>query len=162
VYIKPAHLKETGLKIQILIQEGYRKGIARKYRCSPSAVGFTLQKYRRTNSLEDKPRSGRLRVSSARNDRILQGKPPNDITGASAAVIKPNWCPVFHLRCTWLTFRSYTYKAVKKTLINERQRLAQRLWAQAHKNWTARNWKKILWSDESRSLCHSCTLLCIQ
>ena len=42
-----------------------------------------------------------------------------------------------------------SYKAVKKPLINERQRLARRRWAQAHKNWTARNWKKILWSDES-------------
>ena len=36
-----------------------------------------------------------------------------------------------------------------KPLINERQRLARRHWAQAHKNWTVRNWKKMLWSDES-------------
>ena len=57
---------------QIISQEGYScRQIARKCRCSPSAVGYTLQKYRQTNSLEDKPRSGRPRVSSARNDRIL-------------------------------------------------------------------------------------------
>uniref|UniRef100_A0A3P8T4D7 Uncharacterized protein n=1 Tax=Amphiprion percula TaxID=161767 RepID=A0A3P8T4D7_AMPPE len=43
----------------------------RKCRCSPSAVEYTLQKYRLTNSYKDKPGSGRPRVSSARNDRIL-------------------------------------------------------------------------------------------
>uniref|UniRef100_A0A4W6ESG7 Tc1-like transposase DDE domain-containing protein n=1 Tax=Lates calcarifer TaxID=8187 RepID=A0A4W6ESG7_LATCA len=65
----------------------------------------------------------------------------NDITGASAAVIKPNWCPSVP--------PALSYKVVKKPLINERQRLAQCCWVQAHKNWTARNWKKILGSDES-------------
>ena len=42
-----------------------------------------------------------------------------------------------------------SYKAVKKPLINERRRLARRHRAQAHRNWTARDRKKILWSDES-------------
>uniref|UniRef100_A0A4W6D530 Tc1-like transposase DDE domain-containing protein n=1 Tax=Lates calcarifer TaxID=8187 RepID=A0A4W6D530_LATCA len=93
---------------------------SQEMQCSPSAVGYTLQKYRRTNSLEDKPRSGCPRVSSARNDRIL------------ICMCREN------LRMT-----------SQEPLINERQRLAWHRWAQAHKNWTARNWKKILWSDES-------------
>uniref|UniRef100_A0A4W6EPE3 Transposase Tc1-like domain-containing protein n=1 Tax=Lates calcarifer TaxID=8187 RepID=A0A4W6EPE3_LATCA len=87
--------------------------IARKCRCSPSAVGYTLQKYRRTNSLEDKPRSGRPRVSSAGNDRIL----------------------ICMCRCSTRTVRGQlldrglrSYKVVKKPLINERQRLAQCCW----------------------------------
>uniref|UniRef100_A0AAQ5YTM7 Transposase Tc1-like domain-containing protein n=1 Tax=Amphiprion ocellaris TaxID=80972 RepID=A0AAQ5YTM7_AMPOC len=45
-----------------------------------------------------------------------------------------------------------TCTAVRKPLINTRQRLARRRWAQAHKNRTARNWKKILWSDESNGV----------
>uniref|UniRef100_A0A3Q1GB95 Transposase Tc1-like domain-containing protein n=1 Tax=Acanthochromis polyacanthus TaxID=80966 RepID=A0A3Q1GB95_9TELE len=86
----------------------------------------------RTNSLEDKPRSGRPMVSS--------GKPLNDITGAS--------CSTSTVREQLLDHGFRSYKANKKPLINERQRLTQRCWA--HKNWTARNWKKILWSDEVR------------
>uniref|UniRef100_A0A3Q1G5V1 Uncharacterized protein n=1 Tax=Acanthochromis polyacanthus TaxID=80966 RepID=A0A3Q1G5V1_9TELE len=46
---------------------GDRKAFSpNQYKCSPSAVGFILQKYRPTNSLEDKPRSGRPRQENHR------------------------------------------------------------------------------------------------
>uniref|UniRef100_A0A4W6DQP0 Tc1-like transposase DDE domain-containing protein n=1 Tax=Lates calcarifer TaxID=8187 RepID=A0A4W6DQP0_LATCA len=109
----------------------------RKCRCSPSTVGYTLQKYRLPNSWEDKPRSGRPRVSSARNDCILIRMSRENRQCSTRTV------------CGLLDRGLSSYKAVKKPLINERQRLARCCWAQPHKNWTARNWKKILWSDES-------------
>ena len=148
--------QETRLKIQILSQEGYScRQIARKCRCSPSAVGYTLQKYRRTNSLEDKPRSGRPRVSSARNDRILI-RMCRENRRMTSQELQQQWSNQTGVQCSTRAVRGRlldhglrSYKAVKKPLINERQRLARRRWAQAHKNWTARNWKKILWSDES-------------
>uniref|UniRef100_A0A3P8S083 Transposase Tc1-like domain-containing protein n=1 Tax=Amphiprion percula TaxID=161767 RepID=A0A3P8S083_AMPPE len=83
--------------------------IVRKCRCSPSTVGYTLQKYRQTHSLEEKPRSERPRVSSE-----LQQQWSNQ-TGVQYHCLR-------------------SYKAVKKPLINDRQSLAQRCWAQAHKN----------------------------
>uniref|UniRef100_A0A4W6FNJ6 Transposase Tc1-like domain-containing protein n=1 Tax=Lates calcarifer TaxID=8187 RepID=A0A4W6FNJ6_LATCA len=134
-----------------LSQEGYSCcQIARKCRCSPSAVGYTLQKYRRTNSLEDKPRSGRPRVSSARNDHILihMCRENHQMTSQE---LQQQWSNQTGVQCSTCTVCGplldhglRSYKAVKKPLINERQRLARRHWAQAQKNWTARNWKKIL------------------
>uniref|UniRef100_A0A4W6G8Q0 Transposase Tc1-like domain-containing protein n=1 Tax=Lates calcarifer TaxID=8187 RepID=A0A4W6G8Q0_LATCA len=152
-------MQETCLKIQILSQEGYScHQIARKCRCSPSAVGYTLQKYKRTNSLEDKPRSGRPRVSSARNDHILIHMCRENLPMTSQE-LQQQWSNQIGVQCSTRTVCGRlldhglrSYKAAKKPLINERQRLARRRWAQAHKNWTnwtARNWKKIWWSDES-------------
>uniref|UniRef100_A0A4W6CU69 Transposase Tc1-like domain-containing protein n=1 Tax=Lates calcarifer TaxID=8187 RepID=A0A4W6CU69_LATCA len=149
--------QETHLKIQILSQEGYSCcQIARKCRCSPSTVGYTLQKNRRTDSTDDKPRSGRPRVSSARNDRILIHMCRENHRMASQE-LQQQWSNQTGVQCSTCTVCGRlldhglrSYKAVKKPLINERQRLARCCWAQAHKNWTARNWKKILSSDESR------------
>uniref|UniRef100_A0A3Q1G9Q0 Transposase Tc1-like domain-containing protein n=1 Tax=Acanthochromis polyacanthus TaxID=80966 RepID=A0A3Q1G9Q0_9TELE len=76
-----------------------------KCRCSPSAVGYTLRKYRWTNRLEEKPRSGHPRVSQARNDRIL--------------------IRMWRENCKLTSRELQSYKAVKKPLINERQKLAQ-------------------------------------
>uniref|UniRef100_A0A4W6DY73 Transposase Tc1-like domain-containing protein n=1 Tax=Lates calcarifer TaxID=8187 RepID=A0A4W6DY73_LATCA len=151
--------QETHLKIQILSQEGYSCcQIARKCRCSPSAVGYTLQKYRQANSLEDKPRSGRPRVSSARNDRILI-RMCRENRRMTSQELQQQWSNQTCVQCSTHTVCGRlldhglrSYKAVKKPLINERQRLAQCRWAQAYKNWTARKWKKILWSDESSLL----------
>uniref|UniRef100_A0A668ANT3 Transposase Tc1-like domain-containing protein n=1 Tax=Myripristis murdjan TaxID=586833 RepID=A0A668ANT3_9TELE len=107
---------------------------------NPSAVGYTLQKYRQTNSLEDKPRSGRPRVSSARNDRILIRMCRQNCRMTSQE-LQQQWSNQTGVQCSTRTVRGQlldhglrSYKAIKRPLINERQRLARRLWAQAHKN----------------------------
>uniref|UniRef100_A0A667XXQ9 Transposase Tc1-like domain-containing protein n=1 Tax=Myripristis murdjan TaxID=586833 RepID=A0A667XXQ9_9TELE len=131
-------------------KSGHWLAVRLKCRCSPSAVGSTLQKYRRTNSLEDKPRSGRPRVSSARNNCIVICMCRQNRRMTSQE-LQQQWSNQTGVQCSTHTVHGRlldhglrSYKAIKKPLINERQRLARRRWAQAHKNWTARNWKKIL------------------
>uniref|UniRef100_A0A3P8TEE8 Transposase Tc1-like domain-containing protein n=1 Tax=Amphiprion percula TaxID=161767 RepID=A0A3P8TEE8_AMPPE len=70
--------------------------------------------------------------------------------------LQQQWSNQTGVQCSTCTVRDQllnhglrSYKVVKKPLINVRQRSAQRCWAQAHKNLAARNWKKILWSDQS-------------
>jgi transposase len=40
-------------------------------------------------------------------------------------------------------------KALKKPFLTKPQRKARLRWAKAHKDWTAEQWSKVLWSDES-------------
>ena len=38
---------------------------------------------------------------------------------------------------------------VKKPFLTEAQKERRLRWAQTHKTWTKRRWRKVLWSDES-------------
>ncbi|GJQ88208.1 hypothetical protein Trydic_g13200 [Trypoxylus dichotomus] len=40
--------------------------------------------------------------------------------------------------------------AVRKPLLRKQNKQKRYDWAQAHKNWTIENWKKVLWSHESK------------
>uniref|UniRef100_A0A3B5APN1 Transposase Tc1-like domain-containing protein n=1 Tax=Stegastes partitus TaxID=144197 RepID=A0A3B5APN1_9TELE len=122
--------QETHLKIQILSQEGYSC-----HRCGPSAVGYTLQKYRQTNSFEDKPRSGHPRVSSARNDQMLIHM-CRENRRLTSQELQQQWSNQTSVQCSTRTVCGRlldhglrSYKAVKKPLSNERQRLARHRWA---------------------------------
>uniref|UniRef100_A0A3P8U370 Transposase Tc1-like domain-containing protein n=1 Tax=Amphiprion percula TaxID=161767 RepID=A0A3P8U370_AMPPE len=93
--------------------------------------GYT-QKYRQTNSLEDIPSSGRLRVSSARTDRIPIGmcrenhRMTSQELQQQCSIQTGGQCSTRTVRGKLLYHGLRSYKAVKKPLINERQRLARR------------------------------------
>ena len=54
------------------------------------------------------------------------------------------------IRRTITDIRGYnSYWAVKKPYISERNRQKRLLWCQDKINWTAEQWRKVLWTDES-------------
>ena len=64
---------EERVNIQVLRDEGYSiAAIADKMKCSHTvSVSKTLFKSKETGTLKDRMRSGRPRISSSREDRVL-------------------------------------------------------------------------------------------
>ena len=44
----------------------------------------------------------------------------------------------------------YSYSAAKKPFKSEKNRKARLEFAKAHRNWTVEQWRRIVWSDESK------------
>lgn len=64
--------QEKRAQIYALHQAGFSvRNIARRVNCGKSAVQTAIQRYEESGSNRDRPRSGRPRVSSARDDAYL-------------------------------------------------------------------------------------------
>lgn len=126
--------------------------------CSVSCVKKTLDRYRETSSLEDRPRSGRPRGMTSKDQRyvLLMAKRNRFKT-----------LPVLHEEyncgrkikeqvCETVVRNSLTKNALngrvaaKKPLLrsaNIKKRLA---FAKAHVDWSEKQWSRVLFTDESK------------
>ncbi|CAH1966413.1 unnamed protein product [Acanthoscelides obtectus] len=63
---------EKRAKIQVLHEQGKSQvDIAKTVKCSRRCVQYTIQRFSQTSSHKDRPRSGRKRITTDREDRIL-------------------------------------------------------------------------------------------
>lgn len=133
-----------------------KKDIAKKYALSISTVSRTISRYKNTGSNDDKPRSGRPRVSSIRQDRaILREIKKNPCLTATQLV--ENLFVVSSKRVSVCTVRRRLYEknfhgrrprkvpGLSKKNIKKRYKFALE-----HKNKDLDYWKSIIWSDEAR------------
>lgn len=140
-------LKNVGLS--------YRE-IAKKVKVSVSTVFFTVKRHSETGGNSDRKRSGRpkattesedkfLRVNSLR-DRRLTGQQlqaqlnSGHSTQVSVSTVKRR------LRAAGLTGRV----AARKPLLRRQNKTKRLAWAMKHRHWTTEDWKKVLWTDESK------------
>lgn len=139
----------------VLHKEGYSyRDIARKLGggATPAAVWKVCKKFAVTNSVKDKPRCGRKRVSSKRDDRNL-----------IRMAMKNRCLTLIRLARQWTVptskhtvrrrLREFGLRARtprKKPLLNVKQRRQRMEWAKRHRHWTGEEWNKVLWSDESK------------
>lgn len=133
-----------------------KKTIAEKYSLSISTICKTISRYESTGSNDDKPRSGRPKVTSARQDAMMvrEIKKNSRITAAnlSQMVAEVSSIPVspstirrrlhekdFHGR------RPRKVPGLSKKNIQKRY-----LFALEHKNHDTQYWNSVIWSDESK------------
>lgn len=143
-------------QIQVLHQEGYScRQIARRLRCSYSGIAYCLQRQRRVQGFGEAGRSGRPKVSTPREDRSLIRISMAD-RRKGAATLKQDWQQSTGVACSTRTVRRRLLSnglksciARRKPLVTPVQQQRRRQWAQTHRNWTQRQWNKVLWSDES-------------
>jgi hypothetical protein len=111
--------------------------------------------------MDRKPRSGRPRLSSVREDRILERickrnrfSNSTDLsvawegsTGvkASASIVRRRLCSL-GLKAS---------RPVKKPLLTRVMKKKRLQWARNHSEWTREDWRKVLFTDESRFCLHS-------
>ena len=115
-----------------------------------------VQRYRQTGSVEDRPRAGRPRKTTPREDRNLSRQ----------ARLKP-FSSADQLRRLWSiggrvsvrtvirrlhSFRLRARRPIKRPELTLRHRKTRLQWARNHRRWTLRSWRRIHWSDESRFL----------
>ena len=145
------------MKIVILREEGYSmEAIGSRMKCSHSAVSKTLKRVRESGSVNDRPRSGRPRLSSARENRELVRISLRD-RRLTSTQLKREWSETSQVSGSSRTVRRrlddaglYGRVARKKPLLTDRHKLIRLNWAKEHKNWSVHDWNMVIWSDESK------------
>lgn len=123
---------------------------------SRGAVQKAISIYRSTGDYKSRPRSGRPRATTDRDDRVLVRMSLND-RRLTAPDIRKTLSIDHGVDVTTRTVRNrlmdaglYGRVARHKPLISEKNRVARLAWAREHLNWSEYQWESILWSDESK------------
>lgn len=130
--------------------------VARRMGCSPPTILNLRRRYLATQSVSDRPRPGRERVTSAATDRhiVLQHLRDRFRTAVQTAAETPGRRqPRISSNTVRRRLRAANLSARKAkvgmvlTPIRRRNRL---LWARRHFQWTQAHWRSVLFTDESR------------
>ncbi len=118
------------------------------------AVQNILTKKEETGSVRDKPRSGRPKQTSSREDRLLVRLSLNN-RRASSKQLKRELQDASGCSVSTRTVRRRLLHAglkgciaAKKPMLTAKHRSAHFSWAKERRFWQQSQWAKILWSDE--------------
>nr|CDJ98528.1 Transposase domain containing protein [Haemonchus contortus] len=112
------------------------------------------KKYKDTGSVEVEKHPGAARTTSRPVDRNIVRLARNDPRLVLREISTPEG-PNPSLSTVQRRLREaglFGRRLAKKPLIYAKDRKARLDWAQAHKSWTVRQWRKVIWSDESKFL----------
>ena len=132
------------------------KAIGRQMGYHYTVVSRLMRKHTQTNNVKDLPRSGRLRVTSARDDRALQ-RLVRRMSFATNPVLKQHWLPNRRLSTRRVRNRLKSAglksrRVIKRPLLADRNLRTRLAWCLARRGWNLRTRRKIHRSDESRFL----------
>ena len=126
--------------------------------CSQKSVSLILKKLRETSSVKDKKNSGRLRVTTRREDSIIVRKSLSNRC-KTAPQIRSEVMSEHSIEISTSTTQRrlrdaeiFGRKARKKPCLTPTCKRARLAFARAHKDWTAEQWSRVIFSDESRFL----------
>lgn len=136
-----------------LLQNGTRqKEIANLLNVSPSVINRASQRLLATGSARITHGGGRSRITSAAEDRLLVRR----------ARANPTFCARKLRHATGLEVSTQTIRnrlhdrqlrarrRFKCPMLNVAHRVARRTWAREHSGWTIEQWRRCLFTDESR------------
>jgi len=134
---------------------GYQK-IATQLLLKKSCVAKILKKYKKHGTVADLPVSGQPRCSAPRMDRDIIRKIEEN-PRLSAPVINVEMKVKYGLQVSTATIRNrirevgLKRRAMKKKPFLSKRHIALRLnWAKKHEKWTLEDWKRVIWSDETK------------
>nr|CDJ88825.1 Transposase domain containing protein [Haemonchus contortus] len=116
------------------------------------------QKYKDTGSVEVKKHPGAARTTSRIVDRNIVRLARNDPRLTAAEILREISTPEgsnLSLSTVQRRLREadlFGRRPAKKPLISTKNRKSRLDWAQANKDWTIQQWRKVIWSDESKFL----------
>lgn len=152
-------------RIEFLHEEGKsQREIARIVKCSRGAVEHTLKRFAVTGSHENRPKSGRKKVTSLREDRDLirsslrNRKKTSSELAAAASEVTGRQISARTVRRRLLEAGLKGCKARKKPWLSKKNIKKRLEWAQRYKDFTEEDWSKVVWSDESNFQV-SCSLI---
>lgn len=147
---------ENRVKIQILYEQGKSQNeIAKLVKCSRCAVQSAIKRFSQTGSHDNKPRTGRKRATSKREDRkLIRGsikdrmKTSSELAAAlSEEAGKPISARTVRRRLVEAGLKGC--KARKKPWLSETNKRKRLEWALRHQHLTEEDWSNVVWSDES-------------
>lgn len=155
---RKAELSEAKRSAILALQKNgssYRE-IAKLLKVSYSAVKSTVDRYKQGLGIKSRKRVGRPRKTNAKQDKqiVLKSKRNRFKTARDirSDLIDSNNIEVSvstiqrRLRSAGLNGRV----ATKKPLLRKVNKLKRLAWAKKHRNWTPADWKKVLFTDESK------------
>lgn len=139
------------------LQDGEtQRSVSNRLNVSQSVIGRLWQRFRATGSVQNRPRSGRPRSTTAREDRYLTtmtlrqrrvtARRLRDRLRVTTGTLVSDQTVRNRLRANNLRSRR---PAVRAPLL-PRHRTARRDWCRRHVRWQRAQWASVLFSDESR------------
>ncbi|CAK9801681.1 Transposable element Tcb1 transposase [Anthophora quadrimaculata] len=119
-------------------------------------VNNILNKFKTTGSLADRPRSGRPRKTTARVDKLIRRKSVVDVRKTAGVIAQElhdeNLADVSRITASrrLRDVGLFGRVGVKKPLISTKNQRARLQFAKNYQCWTVQDWKKVLFSDESK------------
>lgn len=147
---------EQRLKIKILHEQGMSQvKIAREVKCSRCAVQYALNRFKEIGTHENRPRTGRRKITTDREDRLLIRQSLQDRKktalelAAALSEGKSRSVSACTVRRRLIAAGLKGCKARKKPWLSEHNKKNRLQWALRHRDWTVEDWSNVLWSDES-------------
>ena len=161
--LRPRISLENRGKVLALSEEGYtQREIAIQVGSSQKNVSDILKKQRDTGTVRDKKIPGRKRKTTAKEDRIMVRKSKSD-RFKTASEIRAEMQIKHRVNVSSSTARRRLReaglngcKSRQKPRLTSRHKKARLQFVRSHKDWSARMWSKVIFSDESRLLLHRC------
>lgn len=147
----PRLTRDEGLRAQGMLEAGMLQAeVARRLNCNRSTISRLCQRIRLTGQTHGNPRSGRPRISSLRTDRHLHLRHLRDrfltATQTAREFGISRQTVSRRLRERGLRCRR-PYRGPILTAYHRRERLR---WARQHYRWRLLDWRRVIFSDESR------------
>ena len=139
------------------LEAGWKqRDVAVLFGVSQSTICKLCRRYRDTNDVKDRHRSGRPRITTERVDRLIRlATLRNRRITAHSLQMRYLGChgrrvSVQTIRNRLHSFQLNSRNASQKPLLTVRHRHSRLRWCRVHRIWNQRMWAKVLFSDESR------------
>lgn len=153
--------KELSIETRALIVAHHKSGktnrqIARELKLHHATVDYIIKKHRKSGGILNKSRSGRPKITTIEEDRkiVLTSKRNRRKTAPEITAEmnehreKPISVSTVKRRLQQAGLHGRI--AMKKPLLRKVNKQKRFKWAREHQNWTAEDWSKVLWTDESK------------
>jgi transposase len=143
------------------IQAGNRPAqVAAAFGVAVSTICRLWTRFHANGNTHDFPRSGRPRVTNARQDRAIHRRhlrePFTPATETATITIGRHGAAISGqtVRRRLRENALHCHRPARRPILTARHRQQRLLWAQQHRNWNWRQWRNILFTDESRYCLH--------
>jgi transposase len=128
--------------------------VADQFRVNHSIIVRLMQCFRQTGNVTDRPRAGRLRKTTPREDRLIS-KRARQRPFSRADALRGNLAFGGHISIRTAIRRLHhqgmrARRPIKRPRLTLRHRHARCDWSHDHLGWTIHTWRRVQWSDESR------------
>jgi transposase len=132
------------------------KRVTDHFRVNHSIIVRLMQRFRQTGNVTDRPRAGRTRKTTPREDRLISRRARQRPFSTSGA-LRGHLAFGGHISTRTVIRRLHhqgmrARRPIKHPQLTLRHRHAQFHWSHDHLGWTIRTWRWVHWSDESRFL----------
>ena len=121
-----------------------------------STVGYTLNVFQQRSHFQVSTKSGGPKSTTFRQDNVVV-RSSKENPRKSGKEIQREFTQSHQISCSYATVKRrlkqnnlFGRRPVKKPFVSAKNRRVRLKFAKEHLNWTANQWSKILWSDESK------------